>query len=224
MHSLWQKIGLGCVLVASVAAGLSACDQNVKFTIFRAKLDAVRPGMAQYTQPAEAPGQCVVDADRVDVGMLPLYTRRDSLEGRTVKELLLPGDNLSGCVLELVEGVPDTAKVCNVGTDDVSFSLTDIHLLTTGEDRICCGVECVAGTGITVVEDCAATYGEGWSCNQNRSVCEHDFELSALSMEFDPVGQLGDSRLIAFGSFFRAMWTSASEPEQRAQSPANRGF
>lgn len=197
MQSLWQKIGLGCVLAVTVAAGLSACDQNVKFTIFRAKLDAVRPGMSQYTQASAASGQCVVDPDRVDVGMLPLYTRRDALEGRTVKELLLPGDNLAGCVLQLSEGVPDTAKDCNVGTDDVSFSLTDIHLLTTGEERICCGVGCVAGAGVTVVDDCAATYGEGWSCNQNRSVCEHDFALNALSMEFDPVGDLGAGRLIA---------------------------
>ena len=64
--------------------------------------------MSQYAQGAAASGQCVIDPDRVDVGMLPLYTRRDSLEGRTVKELLLPGDHLAGCVLELVEGVPDT--------------------------------------------------------------------------------------------------------------------
>ena len=185
------------------AVGLTSCDQNVKFTIFRAKLDDVRTGMAQYTQPDGAGAQCVLDPDRVDVGMLPLYTRRDQDLGRTVRELLVPGDLLAGCVLRLVDDLQDTAKECNVGKDDISFSLTDIHLLSSAPDaggvqqKVCCGVGCVASDKVTAVDDCAATYGDGWTCNQNRNVCERDFAINALSFTFDPVGELGADRVVA---------------------------
>ncbi len=184
-------------------AALTACDQNVKFTIFRAKLDTVRAGMAQYTQPGAGGAQCVIDEDRVDVAMLPLYTRRDQDLGRTVKELLVPGDLLAGCVLRLQENLDDTAKECNVGTDDISFSLTDVHLLSSAEDAgvvhkgVCCGAGCIDSESVTAVDDCAAAYGEGWACNQNRNVCEHDFSMNALTLEFDPVGELGEDRLVA---------------------------
>ena len=167
------------------------CPTAVRFEVFRAKLNELRFG-----------GTCVKSARRADLGLLPLSTRRDADSGRTVKDLVLPGDLLAQCTLRVNEG-PDSHGICNLGHEDVGLSLGAAQLTAeagegAGERQaVCCGVGCVQAGDVKVVEDCAAAYGEGWDCNQNRNLCEHRLEVGALGLSFEPVGDLDQARRLA---------------------------